>query len=101
MPFQKRFIVPTSSDQVKIPFARVNHNKYMVTDKAAYIGTSNWSADYFTDTAGIGMIFEDICSHEEDCEDRNGTSIRAQLEAIFIRDWTSPYAINLKSNKKR
>lgn len=73
----------------------------MVTDKAAYIGTSNWSADYFTDTAGIGMIFEDVCAKEQllhDCDDHNGTSIRAQLESIFLRDWTSPYAVNLKKN---
>jgi hypothetical protein len=25
-------------DQAEIPFARVNHNKYMVTEKVAYIG---------------------------------------------------------------
>lgn len=49
---QRRFIVPTDSQLDKIPFARVNHNKYMVTDVAAYIGTSNWSGDYFIDTAG-------------------------------------------------
>ena len=24
----------------------------MVTEKAGYIGTSNWTEDYFTDTAG-------------------------------------------------
>lgn len=71
----------------------------MVTDKTAYIGTSNWSADYFTDTAGIGMIFEDVCDHhDEDCQakDKNGTTIRAQLESIFLRDWNSAYAVPLK-----
>ena len=26
----------------------------MVTEKAGYIGTSNWAEDYFTDTAGKG-----------------------------------------------
>lgn len=31
-------MVPTSPEQKEIPFARVNHNKYMVTDKIAYIG---------------------------------------------------------------
>lgn len=37
--FQKLFEVPVySEDQEKIPFSRVNHNKYMVTDKHAYIG---------------------------------------------------------------
>ena len=49
---QKRFIVPTTPEFDKIPFARVNHNKYMVTDMAAYIGTSNWSGDYFVNTGG-------------------------------------------------
>ena len=49
------FTVPSfSPGQAAIPFARVNHNKYLVTDKTAYIGTSNWSADYFISTGGIG-----------------------------------------------
>ncbi len=30
--------MPASPRQKEIPFARVNHNKYMVTDKIAYIG---------------------------------------------------------------
>lgn len=48
----RRFVVPTNQNFDKIPFSRVNHNKYMVTDIAAYVGTSNWSGDYFIDTAG-------------------------------------------------
>ena len=40
----KVFQVPSTEEQSKIPFARVNHNKYMVTDSIGYIGTSNWSA---------------------------------------------------------
>lgn len=35
---QRLFVVPANPRQKKIPFARVNHNKYMVTDKIAYIG---------------------------------------------------------------
>lgn len=31
-------MVPANESQAKIPYARVNHNKYMVTDKVAYIG---------------------------------------------------------------
>lgn len=50
-------MVPTTPDFDKIPFARVNHNKYMVTDTAGYIGTSNWSGDYFIDTAGNYLIY--------------------------------------------
>ncbi|XP_046592774.1 5'-3' exonuclease PLD3 isoform X2 [Neodiprion lecontei] len=81
----KRFIVPTNPILDKIPYIRVNHNKYMVTDSVAYIGTSNWSGDYFISTAGIGMVFEDVGNKNEE-------SIRQQLEEIFHRDWNSQYA---------
>ncbi|XP_037920584.1 5'-3' exonuclease PLD3-like isoform X2 [Hermetia illucens] len=88
----RRFIVPSTEDQAKIPFGRVNHNKYMVTDNTAYIGTSNWSGDYFVNTAGIGFVLEDP-EYE-----RNGTeeTIRTQLASIFERDWNSRYAVDLK-----
>lgn len=33
-------MVPASPKQKEIPFARVNHNKYMVTDRIAYIGNA-------------------------------------------------------------
>ncbi|XP_050512587.1 5'-3' exonuclease PLD3-like isoform X2 [Diabrotica virgifera virgifera] len=84
----RRFIVPASKDQQKIPFARVNHNKYMVTDNTAFIGTSNWSGDYFTDTAGVSFVLHDPVF------DRNTshTTIRSQLQGVFERDWNSPYA---------
>ena len=42
----------------KIPFGRVNHNKYLVTDQHAFVGTSNWSADYFISTGGIAFIVQ-------------------------------------------
>lgn len=86
----KRFIVPTNSDLDNIPFSRVNHNKYMVTDAAAYIGTSNWSGDYFINTAGIGTVFEDVGR-------QNHASLRLQLENIFNRDWNSKYAFPLNN----
>ena len=35
---QRLFAIPATPSQKLIPFARVNHNKYMVTDKIAYIG---------------------------------------------------------------
>lgn len=34
------FIVPAVGDHKKIPYARVNHAKYMVTDNSALIGIS-------------------------------------------------------------
>ncbi|OXU24626.1 hypothetical protein TSAR_006066 [Trichomalopsis sarcophagae] len=87
----RRFIVPTNAELDKIPYGRVNHNKYMVTDVAAYMGTSNWSGDYFINTAGIGMIFEDADRHNEN-------SLRQQLETLFERDWNSPYAHPLNAS---
>ena len=42
---------------MQIPNAFVNHNKYMVTERSGYIGTSDWDADYFINTTGIGFIF--------------------------------------------
>lgn len=37
-PTQKLFVVPADESQARIPYARVNHNKYMVTERATYIG---------------------------------------------------------------
>ncbi|XP_011638332.1 phospholipase D3-like isoform X1 [Pogonomyrmex barbatus] len=90
----KRFIVPTNSILDKIPYARVNHNKYMVTDITAYIGTSNWSGDYFIDTAGIGTVFESVGNENND-------NIRQQLENIFHRDWNSKYSVPLNMSDNR
>ncbi|XP_047736889.1 5'-3' exonuclease PLD3-like isoform X2 [Hyalella azteca] len=83
----KLFVVPAyTPEQREIPFARVNHNKYMVTDRVAYIGTSNWSADYFTNTAGVGLTVNDTVSTSA------GDTLRTQLHAVFNRDWNSEYA---------
>ncbi|XP_077255467.1 5'-3' exonuclease PLD3 isoform X2 [Temnothorax americanus] len=90
----RRFIVPTNSSLDKIPYGRVNHNKYMVTDIAAYIGTSNWSGDYFIDTAGIGTVFESVGHQSND-------NIRQQLENIFHRDWYSNYSFSLNISETR
>lgn len=40
--FQKLFVVPSTAEQSKIPFARVNHAKFMVTDNTAYIGMGGY-----------------------------------------------------------
>ncbi|KAJ6637074.1 5'-3' exonuclease PLD3, partial [Pseudolycoriella hygida] len=90
----KRFIVPSSEDQAKIPFGRVNHNKYMVTERTAYIGTSNWSGDYFINTAGIGLILQDS-KHERN---ESVSTIRGDLANVFERDWNSMYAVELRRN---
>ncbi|XP_033844205.1 5'-3' exonuclease PLD4 [Periophthalmus magnuspinnatus] len=85
----KLFIVPVGN-QTDIPYSRVNHNKYMVTDKAAYIGTSNWSGDYFTTTGGVGLVISQHAPHLIWKK-----SLQSQLRAVFERDWNSHFAIYL------
>ena len=74
------FKVPADEEQVKIPYARVNHNKYVVTDKSGFVSTSNFQPDYFISTGGIGIWLES----KED--------VRRRLEDVFLRDWNSKYA---------
>lgn len=54
----------------------------MVTESVAYIGTSNWSADYFLYTGGIGYVIN---------ETENSSNVRAQLQAVFERNWYSNF----------
>ncbi|KAK3092765.1 hypothetical protein FSP39_006993 [Pinctada imbricata] len=85
----KMFEVPAFTEaQKKIPYSRVNHNKYMVTDKVAYIGTSNWSGDYFIDTGGIGLIVNQTSPTPGTVDGM----VRKQVEDIFLRDWYSNYS---------
>ncbi|XP_041353622.1 5'-3' exonuclease PLD3-like [Gigantopelta aegis] len=85
----KMFVVPSfTPEQAKIPYARVNHNKYMVTDQHAYIGTSNWSGDYFMYTGGIGFIVK----QRKQINSTAGADFRQQLENVFLRDWNSEYS---------
>ena len=44
----KLFEVPSfTPDQALIPFARVNHNKYMVTDKTGFIGKHTYNKNVY------------------------------------------------------
>eukprot|EP01102_Stenamoeba_stenopodia_P000189 TRINITY_DN1014_c0_g1_i1.p1 TRINITY_DN1014_c0_g1~~TRINITY_DN1014_c0_g1_i1.p1 ORF type:complete len:428 (-),score=80.53 TRINITY_DN1014_c0_g1_i1:269-1552(-) len=78
--------MPGQSQQ--IPFTRVNHAKYFVTDKIVYIGTSNWVGDYFLDTGGVSVTI-------------NSEMIRLDALWRFQRDWNSQYAhpVTVTSNQ--
>jgi len=84
------FTVPKNESQAVIPYARVNHNKYIITDKEAIIMTSNWSADYFLYTGGIA--FEFAPKSRDNKTDAQGVKLHKQLQNVFLRDWNSPYA---------
>lgn len=112
----KLFEVP--SYKVKIPFARVNHAKYMVTEKAVVICKFKlhslvfkppplrhfklvciWtvllrlnqtfrSADYFITTGGISLI-----AHATDFT--NPTKMITDMRGLHERDWFSSYATSI------
>ncbi|KAM3871343.1 5'-3' exonuclease PLD4 [Diretmus argenteus] len=86
----KLYIVPVGN-QSDIPYSRVNHNKFMVTDKVSYIGTSNWSEDYFSTTAGVGLV---VSQHAPHSVWKTG-ALQGQLRAVFDRDWHSQFAVHL------
>lgn len=67
----------------------------MVTDRTAYIGTSNWSGDYFINTAGIGLVLQDNEDHHIEHNETKPATIRSDLAAVFERDWNSMYAVDL------
>ncbi|XP_066916343.1 5'-3' exonuclease PLD3-like [Clytia hemisphaerica] len=84
----KQFEMPPN----EIPFARVNHNKYMVTDKGGFISTSNWSGDYFATTAGVSLIVNQTESPQNKNQDQK---MQDQLKDLFMRDWKSQYTKGL------
>ncbi len=63
-----------------IPFARVIHTKLLVADGAwSWLGTSNWSGDYFLQSRNVGVVAE-------------GAALAQDLEGYFLHIWDSAYA---------
>ncbi|XP_075529876.1 5'-3' exonuclease PLD3-like [Dermacentor variabilis] len=88
----KAIVIPAfTEEQRKTPYARVNHQKMMVTDTTAYIGTSNWEPNYFIETTGVGLVINQNSSD----------SIRGELKAIFERDWNSNFTYYVRPGNKR
>ncbi|XP_053701278.1 5'-3' exonuclease PLD4 [Synchiropus splendidus] len=84
------FIIPAGNFS-ELPHVRINHNKFMVTEKEAYVGTSNWSGDYFMVTAGVGLVVSQHAPHQI----WKTKAIQQQLAAVFQRDWSSEFAVDL------
>jgi phosphatidylserine/phosphatidylglycerophosphate/cardiolipin synthase-like enzyme len=63
-----------------IPYARVVHAKYLVIDGvSAWVGTSNWEADYFMRSRNVGLWVD-------------GASFAGRLDRFFQDGWDGPYA---------
>ncbi|MCP4293544.1 MAG: hypothetical protein GY780_17090 [bacterium] len=62
-----------------VPFARVEHAKYMVVDgQRSWVGTSNWSRGYFHASRNISLFFD-------------GSGAARPLDDFFAHGWASPY----------
>jgi phosphatidylserine/phosphatidylglycerophosphate/cardiolipin synthase-like enzyme len=71
-----------------IPFARVEHCKYIVVDDSRFwLGTANCERGYYYGTRNLGVV----CS---------STTLSRQLSAIFEKSWHSPYRESISADVK-
>ncbi len=62
-----------------IPYARVEHLKYMVVDgRYGYVTTSNWGPGYFLTSRGAAVVTD-------------GAPAAEVLEDVFSKAWNGPY----------
>jgi phosphatidylserine/phosphatidylglycerophosphate/cardiolipin synthase-like enzyme len=63
-----------------VPFARVEHCKYMVVDSDwLWLGTSNWEPSYFLTTRNVGLTIHDA-------------ALARQARSVFDKSWSAPTA---------
>ncbi len=69
-----------------IPFARVEHCKYMVVDTVkTWVGTSNWEPNYFSASRNLAVTL----GHR---------GLARQARQVFETSWTAPSAATLDPN---
>jgi phosphatidylserine/phosphatidylglycerophosphate/cardiolipin synthase-like enzyme len=68
-----------------IPFARVEHCKFITSDTVCWIGTSNMSREYFYNSRNVGLVIE------------NG-KFTQKVRDIFYKSWNSNYAHIIEEN---
>jgi phosphatidylserine/phosphatidylglycerophosphate/cardiolipin synthase-like enzyme len=74
-----------------IPFARVEHCKYLVVDNnLLWLGSSNWAKSYFYRSRNVGVVIR-------------GQTVNSTVAKVFFKSWDSSYAeiINPCKNYKR
>ena len=72
--------IPQIEGEEFVEFGRVVHAKYLVVDgKWSWVGTSNWSRDYFYGSRNVGVVV-------------HGKTFGADLDLWFERMWNSEYA---------
>jgi len=67
-----------------VPYARVEHCKYMVIDdKLSWIGSSNWEKDYFHYSRNVGLVIK-------------SAALAEMLREVFYKSWDSEYAYGIR-----
>lgn len=70
-----------------IPFARVEHCKFMVVDNnISWVGTSNWKKNYFYNSRNLGLIIK-------------SPLINGLLYDIFQKSWSGSYSRKVEPEK--
>ncbi|MBE2216613.1 MAG: hypothetical protein IAE90_00325 [Ignavibacteria bacterium] len=67
-----------------IPFARVEHCKFITADDYTWIGTSNMSYGYFYESRNVGLVVE-------------SGKFTKRVRDIFYTSWNSEYAVPIES----
>jgi len=71
-----------------VPYARVDHAKIMVVDdEVGWVGTSNFSPDYFTGSRNLELVFKYPAEVKK-------------LAKSFDQVWNSPYARRLEQDRE-
>uniref|UniRef100_A0A3B3ZIM5 PLD phosphodiesterase domain-containing protein n=1 Tax=Periophthalmus magnuspinnatus TaxID=409849 RepID=A0A3B3ZIM5_9GOBI len=72
----------------------INHNRFMVTDRAIYLGNLDWVGNEFSHNAGAGLVIS-----QPDVDDDRNSTVVDQLRMAFERDWFSGHTHSLQANK--
>lgn len=84
---QIRFISIPQFSGGYIPYARVDHSKYFISDEdISWLSTSNWEWSYFSSCRNATMIIEN-------------KKINEQLGKVFDRSWDSNLVSDVDVNK--
>jgi phosphatidylserine/phosphatidylglycerophosphate/cardiolipin synthase-like enzyme len=71
-----------------IPYARVEHCKFMVVDSEfLWLGTSNWSWSYFHNSRNLGLVIQ-------------SSKANKTVHEIFWKSWTSAYCETLDPGRE-
>ncbi len=86
--FEVRIVSIPAASTGFIPFARVIHAKLMTVDgHHGWVGTSNWSKDYFYAGRNVGFLID-------------GPAFAGDLDRVFESVWDGEYAATLDPDKE-